>query len=164
VCGAPGAPVGERVGLHGHGHRERVQLGVGRLGDQPAIGSVHVRRYRCQRCASVVVVAPRGVLPSMRYAALSVALSLALWSVHRQPGHRIRERVSPHVSSGYEALHGWRALGRWAMRGARIFDLRAGPSGEARALALDVTRKLAARALVASGQLVVDACAGALSA
>jgi len=164
VCGAAAAPVGERVALHGHGQRERVQLGIGRLGDRPAIGVVRVRRYQCQRCASVVVVVPHGVLPSMRYTALSVALSLALWSVHQQPGHRIRERVSPLASSGYEVLHGWRALGRWAVRGARIFDLRAGPSGLARALALDVTRKLAARALMASGQLVLDACAGALRA
>lgn len=123
-----------------------------------------VRRYLCQRCGAVVVVAPRGVLRSVRYTAVSIALSLGLWSVQRQPGHRIRERVSPLGSSGYAELHGWRSLSRWASRGGRIFDLRAGPSDGARALALEVTRQLAARALVPVGPLVIDACAGALRA
>jgi hypothetical protein len=141
-----------------------VQLGVCQLDDRPAFGVVLVRRYRCQRCGAVVVVSPRGVLPSLRYTAVSIALSLGLWSVQRQPGHRIRERVSPLASSGYEKLHGWRSLGRWARRGARIFDSRAGPSGTARELALDVTRKLAARALIPAGPLVIDACAGAARA
>jgi hypothetical protein len=141
-----------------------VQLGVCELGDVPGHVVVQALRYQCQRCRAVVMVAPRGVLPSHRYTAVSIALSLALWSVQRLPGASIRERVSPLPSSGYDTLHGWRSLGRWAGRGARIFDLRAGPSGPARARALDITRKLAALAVSPSGPLVVDACAGALRA
>lgn len=125
---------------------------------------MHALRFQCQRCRAVVMVAPRGVLPSHRYTAVSIALSLALWSVEQEAGHEIRQRVSPLPSSGYDTLHGWRSLGRWARRGTRIFDLRAGPSGPARALALDITRKLAALAVSPSGPLVIDACAGALRA
>ncbi len=138
-----------------------MQLGVQQLDDRPEAGVVRVRRYQCQRCRAVVVVAPRAVLRCVRYTALTIALSLALWSAEQQPGHRIRERVSPLASSGYEKLHGWRSLGRWAHRGALLFDLRTCPSGSARVLALDVIRKLAARALAQAGPLVIDACAGA---
>jgi hypothetical protein len=118
VCGAAGAPPGECVGLHGHGLRRRVQLGVCEPGDLPERLVLQVLRYQCQRCRAVVMVAPRGVLPSHRYTAVSIALSLALWSVQRLAGASIRERVSPLPSSGYDKLHGWRSLGRWARRGS----------------------------------------------
>jgi hypothetical protein len=110
----------------------------------------------------VVVVAPAGVLPRVRYGAVAIALSL--WSAAAEPGWRIREQVSPLDSRGNERLHGWRCLRRWARRATALWRcVRAGPAvTAARAAALEVTRQLAARAPMPTGQLVVDACEGAL--
>ena len=112
----------------------------------------------------MVVVAPAGVLPRVRYGAVAIALSLSLWSAAGEPGWRIREQVSPLGSAGNERLHGWRCLRRWARRATALWrGVRAGPAvAAARAAALEITRQLAARAPMPTGQLVADACEGAL--
>lgn len=162
-CGAAGAPVGESLGLHGHGVRDRVVLGPARRLERPASHRVLARRYACQRCGAVVVVAPAGVLPRVRYGAVAIALSLGLWSVVAEPGWRVREQVSPLGSAGNERLHGWRCLQRWARRASTLWRfVRAGPAAAAACAALEITRQLAARAPMPTGQLVVDACEGAL--
>ena len=165
-CGAAGAPIGGPLGLHGHGVRERTVLGPVRLCDGPATHRVLGRRYACQRCGAVVVVVPAAVLPRVRYGAVAIALSLGLWSSAGDPGWRVREQVSPLGSAGNERLHGWRCLRRWARRASGIWrTVRAGPAvAAARAAALEITRQLAARAPMPTGQLVHDACQGALFA
>jgi hypothetical protein len=144
--------------------RERIVLGPVRLCDRPAAYRVLARRYVCQRCGAVVVVAPAGVLPHVRYGAVAIALSLSLWSAAGEPGWRIREQVSPFGSAGNERLHGWRCLRRWARRATALWrGVRVGPAVTvAHAAALEITRQLAARAPMPTGRLVADACEGAL--
>jgi len=121
-----------------------------------------LRRYRCVGCGAITVVAPRGVLPRMRYHAVAVALALSLWSSEQWSGWRVHEAVSPHAGDGNERLHGWRSLSRWARGSRRLWPwLRAPPGGDARAAALHTARCLAARAPVPIGRLCIDACAGA---
>jgi hypothetical protein len=157
--------VGGPVGLHGHGLRERGQLGPDAAGDLPGHQTLRLRRYACQRCSAVVVAAPRGLLPRLRYRAVAVALALALWSAEDLPGHRVRQLVSPLSSAGNEPLHGWRSLSRWSRQCPRWWRLLGGISpGGGRAAALEVTRKLAAQAPMPTGRLCVDACAGAIFA
>lgn len=153
------------LGLHGHGLRERGQLGPASPDELAEHATLRLRRYRCQRCAAVVVSAPRGLLPRLRYGAVAVALALALWAAEDQPGHRVRERVSPLPSVGNEPLHGWRSLGRWARRCRRWWSfLRGTPPVDARTAALSAATQLATKAPIPIGRVVLDACVGALFA
>jgi hypothetical protein len=122
-----------------------------------------VRRYECQRCDAIVMVAPRGLLPRLRYGAVAVALALALWSAEGQPGWRVRQAVSPLPSVGNEPLHGWRSLSRWA-RQAGDWIGQPGPPRRGREAAHEATRRLAAHAPMPTGRLRLDACAGAAHA
>lgn len=162
-CGQPGAPAGAPKGLHGHGLRERWQLGPLACGERAEAHSLMLRRYQCQRCGAVVVACPRGVLPRLRYGAVAVALALCLWAVEGQPGHQVRAAVSPLESAGNERFHGWRSLGRWARGSPSLWPkMRARASDCARDAAFEAVRQLAARAAEPTGPLLVDACAGAL--
>lgn len=71
------------------------------------------RRYQCQLCDAVVVVAPRGVLPRKRYGGPSIAFALSLWAVARLAEAEVFERVSIFPLSPYVIAHGWRSLRRW---------------------------------------------------
>jgi hypothetical protein len=63
------------------------------------VGEVEVRRYRC--CgAKFIVVAPRGVLPRLRYGA--VAIALALWSSGVWSG-AVRDEVGAFAVVGHDA-------------------------------------------------------------
>ena len=162
-CGQPGAPAGALKGLHGHGLRERWQLGPLSPEEPPEVRSLMLRRYQCQRCRTVIVACPRGVLPRLRYGAVAVALALALWAVEGQPGHQVRAAVSPLPSAGAERFHGWRALSRWARGSPALWRrLRARAGDSARGAALETVRQLAAHAVQPAGALMVDACDGAL--
>lgn len=164
-CGAPGAPEGGRLGLHGHGLRERSQLGPAAAGEPPEHATLALRRYQCQHCGAVVVAAPRGLLPRLHYRAVAVALALALWGAQGEAGHRVREQVSPLPSVGNEPMHGWRSLARWARQRQRVWPfMRGSPPGAGRGAALQAASQLAAKAPVPTGQVVADACAGALFA
>lgn len=162
ACGCLGAPVGGPLGLHGHGLRQRTQLGPLACGDPARFTELRLRRYVCVRCGAVTVVAPRGVLPRMRYYAVAIALALALWASEQWPGWRVHEAVSPHAGVGNERLHGWRSLSRWARSSRCLWPfVRAPPDDDTRAAALHASRSLAARAPVPSGRIRIDACAGA---
>jgi hypothetical protein len=112
------------------------------------------------------MVVPRGVLRSVRYGAVAIAVALALWSSALQPGWRVRQQVSALPSLGEEVLHGWRSLRRWALRGAELWRAIRGSPGavSARDAALLVVRQLAAHAPLPTGELVHDASIGALFA
>lgn len=114
ACGAASAPPGQGLRLHGHGIRERMRLGPEELGGRSVVGSVTARRYRCVRCAAVLVVVPRGVLPRLRYGAVAIALALARWSVEDVPAALVRAEISPFGVVGHDARRGWRSLRRWA--------------------------------------------------
>lgn len=161
-CGAAGAPMGAPLGLHGHGFRERVQLGPLAAEGAPVLTVLRLRRYRCRHCGAITVAAPRGVLPWLRYGAVAIALALSLWSAEGLSGWRTRERVSPTPSAGDEPMHGWRSLRRWSRDSGRWWRwLRASAPRSARTAALQASRTLAAKAPVPSGRVWVDACAGA---
>jgi hypothetical protein len=162
-CQAPAAPLGGPLGLHGHGLRERRLLGPAAAGERPGVHILHLRRYRCRHCGAVMVSAPRGLLPRLRYGAVAVAMALALWSSEREPGWQVRSRVSPVSSLGNEPAHGWRSLRRWARNGrhwwARDRDF---VDLSPRSVAFQITCRIAAKAPVPTGRLWLDACAGVL--
>lgn len=133
-----------------------MRLGPEELGGRSVVGSITVRRYRCQRCAAVLVVVPRGVLPRLRYGAVAIALALALWAVEGLPASAVRAKVSPFRYLGHDARRGWRSLSRWA-RGSPWSTTTGAP----RERAARVVQHLAGRAL-GSGSLTALACAGAL--
>ena len=160
ACGAASAPPGQGLWLHGHGLRERMRLGPEELGGRSVIASITVRRYRCLRCAAVLVVVPRGVLPRLRYGAVAVALALARWSVDGVPASRVRAELSPFRVVGHDARRGWRSLRRWACGP----PWRAPPcEGSPRGRAARLVSWLAGHTLE-PGPLTAIACAGALLA
>lgn len=141
-CGAASRPVGGGIVLHGHGVRARDLWGPPEAMAPPRVGEVDCRRYRCQRCAAILQVVPRGVLRRRLYSAAAVALALALWGVERLAPAEVRRRVSPWRRVGATAAAGWASLRRWAraVRVAVLFArVRAAPAGAR-------LRELAARA------------------
>jgi hypothetical protein len=161
-CEAPGAPLGGRLGLVGHGIRQRQMLGPRTAEGRPEVLILHLRRYRCRHCGVIVTSAPAGLLRYVLYGAVAIALALGLWAHARQSGVKVRARVSPW-RAGTERWHGWRSLWRWARSAAaRLWPGLQVAAVEARQQALLVVTQLAARAAEASGAIVVLACSGAL--
>lgn len=145
----------------GHGVRERQVLGPLSASSEPEQVVLLVRRYRCRGCEAIVSSMPRGVLRRMLYGAVAVGVALALW-VQGEASAAVRQQVSPWRSAGSERFHGWRSLRRWAARAAGLwrgirFDATR-PLGRAR----QVVSQLAARAVSASGPLVLLVAEGAL--
>lgn len=75
---------------------------------------IHLRRYLCRTCQTVVTVGPRTALRKRLFTAAAIGLGLALWAVKRMPEVLVRRRVSPWTCMGYAAAAGWRTLKRWA--------------------------------------------------
>jgi len=160
-CGAPGAPLGGRLGLVGHGIRERQVLGPCTAEGRPELIVLRLRRYRCRHCGAIVTSAPAGLLRHVLYGAVAIALALGLWAHGWQPGARVRAVVSPW-RAGAERWHGWRSLRRWAQSGARLWPGLQVASVGAREQATSIVTQLAARAAEASGAVVALACCGAV--
>jgi hypothetical protein len=162
-CGVPGSPAGSgRLGLVGHGLRERSAVGPWEAAASPETLTLRLRRYRCRECGAVVTAAPRGLLRGFLYGAVAIALALALWAHEELPGHQVRVRVSPWPSTGAERWHGWRSLRRWSSGAERIWGwLRLEP-GQPRERAARAVLQLAASSIDAAGLLLARACSGAL--
>jgi len=158
VCGAPSVMPGRRILLQGHGLRERLRFGPEEPGGRPVVAGIKVRRYLCKRCPSVIVVAPRGLLPRLRYGAVAVALALGLWAAEVLTAAEVRKVVSPFAIVGHEARRSWRSLRRWARLPPWPFEPRAGPL---RDRARELVQHLAGHAS-AAGPLTLLACQGAL--
>lgn len=126
------------------------------------MASITLRRYRCLRCAAVLVVVPRGVLPRLRYGAVAVALALARWSIDGVSAAEVRAAVSPFAFVGGDARRGWHSLRRWAR--APPWSVAPG-EGSPMQRARRISQHLAGHALewgeltrlASSGALVVDA-------
>ena len=113
ACGVAARRPGAALQVHGHGGRERLQLGP-EARDQPAVvASVLARRYRCLACGAVILVVPRGVLRRRHYGAFAVALALVLHA-DGVASPEVRRVVSPWRFVGDDARRGWRSLHRWA--------------------------------------------------
>jgi hypothetical protein len=125
ACGVAGRPVGGRLGLHGHGRRDRQQRGPSGPETAPVTAIVAVRRYRCVGCGAVIAVVPRDVEPRRHYSRPAIALALGLWSLASLPAAEVRRRISPWPITGTTAgAEGWVALRRWARAGraGRLFS------------------------------------------
>ena len=114
-CRTPSQIPGQPVKLYGHGKVERQQWGPSTVDGVPEIVVVILRRYRCQVCAAVVRVGPRGLVEHHRYAAAAIAMALCLWLVEGVRQGRVRERVGLHYrrSKAADSERRWRSLGRW---------------------------------------------------
>lgn len=121
-----------------------------------------VRRYQCQRCDAITIVAPADVLPRLRYRARAVVMALAHLAEGR-PSPWIRTQLSPDRVLGHEGRRAWRTPARWAERARALWPIRAGPSDEPRTLARTAVRTLASQAPSPTGRLLEDAVAGALA-
>jgi len=165
-CGAPGAPVGGRLGLHGHGTRGRLVRGPLRPDGTPEEVEILARRYQCQRCGAVLVVVPRGVLRSRLFSAGAIGLALMLWAVHRVPAREVRRLVSPWRVVGSTAAAGWASLRRWVRQAPRLFPVvRPCPDDWTdRQKAERIAMALAACAPAADGPLIERVFAGAAQA
>lgn len=165
-CGAPGAPVGAHVVLHGHGTRGRLVRGPLRPDGTPEEVEILGRRYRCQRCGAVLLVVPRGVLRSRLFSAGAIGLALMLWAVHRVPAREVRRRVSPWGVVGSTAAAGWASLRRWVQQAPRLFPgVRASPDHWTdRQRAERIATTLAACAPATDGSLAERVFAGAAQA
>jgi len=121
VCATASRPLGGRLGLWGHGLRERQLRGPQEPSGAPQTVVLLVRRYQCQPCGAIVTVVPQGVVPRRYYAAPAIALALVLFALRRLPAAEVRARVSPWRVVGDAAHGGWSTLRRWcraAKRGA----------------------------------------------
>jgi fermentation-respiration switch protein FrsA (DUF1100 family) len=115
--------------MYGHGVRDRVQWGPPSPATRASATIIATRRYQCQRCDAVLVVAPRGVVPRKRYSGPAIAFALALWSLASRSEPDVFDRVSVFPRSAYVDAHGWRSLRRWthdAMAGLLWSRLRGG--------------------------------------
>jgi hypothetical protein len=166
ACGGASRPVGEALGLHGHGLRSRLIEHSEGPGHRAQLTAVLVRRYLCQLCAAVVMSVPAAVLRAMRYSASTIALALGLWSHRGYSARAVRASVSSAVVLGATAAAGWASLRRWSRAARRLFPkLPAWPPPAApRAAAARVISALSALSVWPTGGVIVDACTGALRA
>ena len=116
-CGAASQPIGGRIGLHGHGFRDRQLRGPPDVDHAPTWIVLTCRRYRCTSCAAILTVVPRGVAPRRHYGHAAIAMALTLWGIVQEPTAEVRRRVCASPVSA-EDIRRWPTLRRWA-RAAR---------------------------------------------
>lgn len=111
-CGEASRPTGGKLGLHGHGLRERQLRGPPDAEAAPVVQLIMCRRYRCVACLAVLLVVPRGVAPRRHYGHAAIAMALTLWALMKQSAATVRQQVcaSPITMSGTD----WPVLRRWA--------------------------------------------------
>ena len=153
-CGGASREPGRSLGLHGHGLRQRQLRGPVERWGRPRILVIAVRRYRCQRCAAVITVAPRGVEPGRLFSLPAIALALWLYGARRASPAVVRRAVSPW-QVGATAASGWAQLRRWVRdvgAGRLLGGLPAAAGAGPRAIATRVTMALRGRASSGEGQ------------
>jgi hypothetical protein len=111
-CGRASAPPGGRLGIIGHGLRERQQRGPLVAGGAPRLVTVQARRYACG-CGAILTVVPSETLPRRLYTVSAIAWALALFGVEQAPAALVRRRTSPLGIIGATAVAGWATLRRW---------------------------------------------------
>lgn len=112
-CGIAARGDGGALRLHGHGRRTRSLWGPLEPGDDERLHDILGRRYRCVRCAAVMLVVPRGVVPRRLYGASAIALALCLWGLLGQSVGSVRDQVSAWKVVGATAWGRWATLRRW---------------------------------------------------
>lgn len=117
ICDAPSRPTGGRIGLHGHGFRDRQICGPPDVDSAPTWIVIACRRYQCTTCDAILTVVPRGVAPRRHYGHAAIAMALTLWAITQESEADIRRRVCARQIS-VESPTRWPTLVRWA-RAAR---------------------------------------------
>jgi hypothetical protein len=142
---------GMRLGLVGHGRRERQVRGPRAPSGPPRTITITARRFLCVECAAVVTVAPRGVARRRHFGAAAIGLALFLFGVVGRTAGFL-QRV---ISGWGPGSSRWRTLGRWIDdAGAR--RLFGGFRGDLAGL----DRRQVAAAIARSVQAVVPASDG----
>lgn len=165
-CGAAGQPLGQRVGIVGHGLRARQALGPVVHGGTPEPLVLWVRRYQCRTCNAVLVVGPRGLVPGRSYSAPAIAGALAA-KASGKTSAAVRQQTSPRTTVGASAVERWITLVRWvdAAQAGKLFGVRGLGKLGRREVAEQVTLVLGARGNHTPGaDLGASAFAGALLA
>lgn len=86
--------------------------------EKPGVHEITVRRYRCLKCRSVLVVGPWDLLPGMLYTLVTVVVALAHWAQGASLAS-VRERLGVFPVIGVAAQGSWASLLRWSERAAR---------------------------------------------
>lgn len=151
-CGGASRCPGAKLGLWGHGVRDRHVQGPLTPDADPVDVVIAARRYLCQACDAVVVVVPREVVAWRHYTAAAIAWALALGE--QRPVAEVRRRTSTTAKPvGFGEPRRWATLRRWvaaAVRGALFDRARLRPpatDSTLRQIAAYVARTLAAHAL-----------------
>lgn len=117
-CETASRPVGRRLGLWGHGLRDRQQRGPLEPRGQPVEVVIRARRFLCRPCGAVLLVVPSGVMAGRLFSAAAIGVALLLFGVDGLSMAATRTRVSPWHRVGATAAVSWLSLRRWA-RAAR---------------------------------------------
>lgn len=160
ACGAAGCPVGERLGLVGHGLRSRQLRGPLAPDQPPRVHTLRVRRYRCRRCHATATVLPRGAARSRHFSAQTIALACVMYGLSGASLRATRARIAPWHS----AEPGWPAMGRWldaVARGALFARVRPWPRRWPRRRQAERVAASALAMTAADGSVEVRAFAGA---
>lgn len=142
---------GMRLGLVGHGLRDRQVRGPRTPSGPPRTVTVAVRRFLCVECAAVVTVAPRGVTRRRHFGATAIGLALFLFGVLGLTARVVQRAISDWGPGGSR----WRTLGRWidaAVARRLLGDVRLDLTG--------LDRRRAAAAIARSVQAFVPAVVG----
>jgi len=110
--------VGGRIGLQGHGVRDRQLCGPPEADGIPTWIVIACRRYACTSCDAILTVVPRGVAPRRHYGHAAIAMALTLWAIAGESEAEVRRRVCARRIS-VDSPARWPTLGRWA-RAARV--------------------------------------------
>lgn len=117
ACGAPSQPTGGRLGIHGHGLRDRQICGPTEAEGRPRWIVISCRRYRCVHCEAVLTVVPRGIAPRRHYGHAAIAMALALWAIAGRPSGEVRGLVCARRIR-LDPARRWPTLIRWARAAA----------------------------------------------
>lgn len=110
-------PTGGRLGLQGHGVRDRQVCGPTEAGGTPRWIVIACRRYRCVHCRAVLTVVPRGIAPRRHYGHAAIAMALALWTLAGKPSGEVRDLVCARRIR-LDPARRWPTLTRWARAAA----------------------------------------------
>lgn len=141
-----------RLGLVGHGLRDRQVRGPRTPSGPPLTVSIATRRFLCVECSAVVTVAPCGVARRRHFGAAAIGLALFLFGVLGRTARDVQRVISGWGHGGSS----WRTLGRWAeaARARRLFgSLRGDLAGlDRRQIAAAIARAVQAAAPASAGK------------
>lgn len=106
-CRAPSRPVGQKLGLWGHGCRRRLLRGPQHPGGPVRDIEIQARRFLCRHCQAVILVVPGGILPGRRYTAIMIARALAVVGLATGTPAMAREQTGQRRASDWPSLRRW---------------------------------------------------------